>query len=331
LTNRHPDQLLFSTPDITGGDRELNVVYYDSTAGMAITYPPVSLEKLTSLYKARADADSRPATPPPSDVASPFADYTGSRVAKLLSRLPSPYWWFSRPRFGNATADELLAALSGLRSRADGDVRLLVIGCYEGQVLDSLRMRTKWRLAGTDTNEHAIVAARQKGHVVWNASPMDAASRIPTGESFDLLFLNGIVAHLQDPLLVLRRLRQLLLPGGLVVINTPNLDSRLLRLYGPTWIHWQAPYHRTLMGRRAMTKLAESADMKLIAVRTSTHPYSATASAQLNALGLGGIVPEGATFPNEISSRGVRLTGWAKLLWDWRGKGDEMFAVMRTL
>jgi hypothetical protein len=42
-------------------------------------------------------------------------------------------------------------------------------------------------------------------------------------------------------------------------------------------------------------------------------------------------VPEGATFSNEISSRGVRLTGWARLLWDWRGKGDVMFAVMRAV
>jgi ADP-heptose:LPS heptosyltransferase/glycosyltransferase involved in cell wall biosynthesis/SAM-dependent methyltransferase len=331
LTNRHPDRLLFSTPDISGGDRGLSVVYYDSAAGMAVTYPPVSLERLTALYESRSRSGPQPPAPPAAGVASPFARYTGSRFARILSRLPSPYWWFARPRFDDTTADDFLAAMAGLRSWADSDVRILVVGCYEGQVLDVLKSRTKWQLAGTDTNEHAIAAARAKGHRVWKASPMDAASVIPVNESFDVIFLNGITEHLQDPLLVLRRLRQLLLPGGLVVINTPNLDSKLLTLYGPTWIHWQAPYHRTLMGRRAMRKLAELADLELASVHTSTHPYPVTASAQVNAFGLGGIVPEGATFPNEISSRGVRLTGWAKLLWDRRRKGDVMFAVMRVV
>ena len=64
---------------------------------------------------------------------------------------------------------------------------------------------------------------------------------IPIGQSFDVIFLSGALEHFADPVMVLRRLRQLLTPGGWLVLNTPNLDSKLLELFGPTWAHWQAP------------------------------------------------------------------------------------------
>ncbi len=245
-------------------------------------------------------------------------------------RAPSPYWWFRKPRFDDARADDLLAALTGHVAARDDGIRLLNVGCYEGQLLEQLKDRTKWRLAGAETNERAVALARHKGFTVWETSAADAATTVPSAKSFNVIVLDA-AEHLQDPLLVVRRLRQLLLPGGLIVLHTPNLDSAHATLFGPTWAHWQPPYHRVLMGRRALRRLAYLADLKLVATRTVTHAYPATVSAQLNELGLGAIVPDNARFPDEVSSKGVRLTGWSRLLWDWRGKGDFVYAVMKLL
>jgi hypothetical protein len=65
-------------------------------------------------------------------------------------------------------------------------------------------------------------------------------------------------------------------------------------------------------------------------LRTRTHPLAAVKSVQLNELGLGATVPDTAEFPPAVASRGVLLTGWARLLWDWRGKGDTLYAVLRA-
>jgi hypothetical protein len=108
------------------------------------------------------------------------------------------------------------------------------------------------------------------------------------------------------------------------------LDSRHAELFGPTWCHWQVPYHRTLTGRRGLRRLAKLADFDVLRLRTRTHPYPACVSAQLNELGLGAVVPDDALFPNEIASKGVRLAGWSRLLWDWRGKGDYLYAVLKS-
>jgi hypothetical protein len=121
----------------------------------------------------------------------------------------------------------------------------------------------------------------------------------------------------------------LLAPAGRFVVRTPNLDSRLLDLFGPTWSHWKLPYHRTLFGRRGLRGLARACDLKVERLTTITDAYAAAASVQINQLGLAGVVPEGAAFSADVSARGAKLAGWARMLWDRWGRGDEMWAALR--
>ncbi len=330
LTKRLPDRLLFSTRDTNSADAQIHHVYYDSAAGAALAYPPLGPERLKSLYNGRTQ-DSHPrVVPPPTDAASPYAHFRGGLFSgQALAGLPSPYWWFRKPRFSDPTADDVLASLKGLPLERTSPLRFLAVGCFDGALLDTIRQRKGWQTFGAETNAAAAQSARKKGHPVWETSAQDLPMVVPDGILFDVILLRH-AERLQDPLLVVRRLKQMLEPGGLLVLAQPNLDSRHVEIFGPTWAHWQIPYHRILMGRRAMRALARLADMKVIRLRTRTHPYPVCVSAQLNALGLGAIVPDSARFPNEIASRGVRLTGWSRLLWDWRGRGDYLYAVLQN-
>lgn len=337
ITNRHPDRFLFTSPDTSGGDgRALHYVYYDSAGDAALTYPPLDLDRLDRLYAARESAAAgdppRPVIPPDPDRASPYARYGGDRpLPRLLMRLHSPWWLFQEPQFGITAADMLLDVLSGIVPPTDTTVRLLNVGCYEGAVLETLKQKTRWQVWGTETNRRAAGVTRGKGFTVWETPPQDAATAIPIGHQFDVIFLDGQTEHQQDPLLVLRRLRQLLAPGGRIVLNGPNLDSKHVEFFGPTWVHWQVPYHRTLLGRRGLRRLAALADLRVRRLKTVTQPYRTCASVQLNQLGLGAVVPEGSKFPDDIAFKGVQLTGWSKLLWDWRGKGDYLYAVLESM
>ena len=330
LTDLPPDRLLFSTQDTAGGDRAVHQVYYDSSVGVALAYPPLPRERLAGIYAAR---DARPAevTPPPAGRRSPYARFADGLLGRLFQRLPSPYWWLADPDFTDATADEALLALRGILDPSDSSIRLLNVGCFDGGMLERCKALTRWQLRGTETNVRAAALARAKGHVVWEVAPQDVPLELPVGESFDVVFLANTAEHLHNPLLVLRRLRQVLRPGGLVVLNQPNLDSALADFFGPTWAQWQAPYHRILMGRRGLKRMAALADMTLVRHRTSTFPYPACVSVQLNQLGLAAVVPDTARFADDIASRGVRLTGWARMLWDWRGRGDFSFAVLKCV
>jgi ADP-heptose:LPS heptosyltransferase/glycosyltransferase involved in cell wall biosynthesis/SAM-dependent methyltransferase len=330
ITGRMPDRLLFSTRDTLGHDDAISYVYYDEAGDVATVYPPLDLAKLRAIYEADQRRPQK-VTPPGPSRRSPYAGYRGDgKLARLLGRLRSPYWWFARPNFGDTSVDELLNLLDGPLARRGMDVRLLNVGCFEGGVLDELKKHTDWSLAGTETNPDAAKAARAKGHTVWETNAEDAAFVLPDDRQFDVIYLGGLFEHLENPVLVLRRLRQILAPGGRIVVDTPNLDSKLLELFGPTWSQWQAPYHRALVGRRGLRKLARRCSFRIERMHTRTHPLAAVKSVQLNELGLGATVPDTAEFPPDVASRGVLLTGWARLLWDWRGEGDYIYAELRA-
>lgn len=329
ITSRPPARLLFTARDTSTPDRRCFRVYYDSAGDATLVHPPIDADEMKALYASR---DAAHETVPPDDAfASPFAGYRGGRALdRMLVRLPTPYWRLAGRQTDDPTAERLLALLAGLVARDDRFFRLLNVGCYEGQLLDRLRSFTKWQTAGTENNARAAAVAGSKGHRVWQCTPEDAPMTIPIGQSFDVIFLSGALEHFADPVMVLRRLRQLLAPGGWLALNTPNLDSKLLEIFGPTWARWQAPYHRILLGRRGLSELARTTDFRVMRLRTHTDPYLATASVALNEAGLGAVIPAGAKFPDDQSSRGARAAGWARTLWDWRGRGDVMYALLKA-
>ena len=331
VTHRHPDQLLLTTPDVAAGDQRLHRAYYDATGDAAVAFPPVDGHTLGRLYDQR-QALARTAGVDPGDRPSPFRGFVGGpRWVQAVARWPSPYWRLAGRKAGDESPAARVASLVGKSLSADPAVRALVVGSYDGAMLDELAQRTRWQLAGLETNAAAADASRAKGHTVWSASPQSAFMALPDGLIFDLIVVPGMLEHWPDPVWMLRRLTRLLMPGGRLILRTPNLDSRLLTLYGPTWWHWQLPHHRVLFGRKGLSRLAAACDLRVVKLRTITDAYTAAASARLNAVGLAGVVPEGAAFDDETSAAGARLAGWGRMLWDWRGQGDEMWAMLRPV
>ena len=56
-----------------------------------------------------------------------------------------------------------------------------------------------------------------------------------TAEGFDVVTLWDVIEHTPDPMHVLRRARALLKPGGLLVVNYPDIGSWIARAMGRSW------------------------------------------------------------------------------------------------
>ena len=331
ITGRAPDRLLFSTRDTRFGDSRINYVYHERSTGMAMAFPPLTQAQLTELYEKHYSNPIKEVVPPDPNYHSPYKNFRGGNIVERnLSRLPSPWWWFNKITYHDDAATEILESVHDRVSTYSRDVRFLDVGCFEGDLLEKLKTQTRWKLFGLEANAKAVEVARAKGHSIWQATAEDAPLVIPEKMSFDLIFLGQTIEHLDDPLIALNRMRLLLSPGGAIVVSVPNLDSKQVELFGPTWAHWHMPYHRTLLSRKALKRLAKLAGMRVERLRTRTHPYWTTMSVQLNRLGLGAVVPHTAYFSNMMAMHGTRLTGWSRLLWDWRGRGDYMLAVLRN-
>jgi SAM-dependent methyltransferase len=88
---------------------------------------------------------------------------------------------------------------------------------------------------------------------------------------FDLITMWDVVEHVVDPVSLLTRARELLAPGGLLVIETQDIDSRFARALGPRWHHFKHEehiYHFTAPTVRTLLAQAGFKATKL------THRYS---------------------------------------------------------
>ncbi|MBL8751490.1 MAG: class I SAM-dependent methyltransferase [Planctomycetes bacterium] len=61
--------------------------------------------------------------------------------------------------------------------------------------------------------------------------------------TFDAITMWDVVEHIPDPQSVLRRVRELLRPGGRFLLETQNVESRWARLLGRRWHHYKHDEH----------------------------------------------------------------------------------------
>jgi 2-polyprenyl-3-methyl-5-hydroxy-6-metoxy-1,4-benzoquinol methylase len=137
-------------------------------------------------------------------------------------------------------------------------------GCGKGDFV-AAAMQAGWHPVGIDLSPEAIAVARQFG---LPASNTDFLSReIETG-SFDLVTLFEVIEHVDDPGSFLARAAEVVKPGGLVYLTTPNFASLDRRILGGEWhaIHRE---HVTYFTPGTLAQLAErTSPLKLCKLET---------------------------------------------------------------
>jgi len=120
--------------------------------------------------------------------------------------------------------------------------RLLDFGCGSGAYLIEMK-RLGWQVTGLDTSTRMVDRIRDElglNALVGSLPHLDLEP-----ESFDAITMWHALEHVHDPLAVLREARDLLAPGGKIVISVPNIDSLPLRWFGQHWFGLELPRHLT--------------------------------------------------------------------------------------
>lgn len=124
-----------------------------------------------------------------------------------------------------------------IRRHTGGNGRMLDLGCGDGTVL-WLARQDGWEVKGVELfPEHSEVVRETLGLDVETSDIMsfDGASA-----AWDCVVLTHVLEHLPDPLGALRKIRSLLKPGSVAVLEFPNIDAfdaRLRRLLERLRIH----------------------------------------------------------------------------------------------
>ncbi len=105
--------------------------------------------------------------------------------------------------------------------------RLLDVGCGNGALLR--RSPARPLAVGADISRSALALAHERG--LWVVRATFEGPHLPfRGQTFDCVTCLDVIEHLFDPRPLLRELRRVLRPNGILILQTPNV-RHYLQLY----------------------------------------------------------------------------------------------------
>jgi len=133
----------------------------------------------------------------------------------------------------NSWPYSLLARAARLGGR-NSPGRLLDVGCGGG-LFAACAKRVGWNVKGLDPNPAAVEAAARYGVPVRTATIEESGFG---ANMFDIIYSNDVIEHVLDPIKVFEEIDRLLLPGGVLILSTPNGDRVLRRR--SRWVGFQS-------------------------------------------------------------------------------------------
>jgi SAM-dependent methyltransferase len=114
-------------------------------------------------------------------------------------------------------------------------VSILDIGCYDAAMFLELKKAKKnIDYTGIDNDPMALKIAQQRGANIGSVNFEVSELPFPP-ESFDIVIVAELLEHLRDPAKLLQKAKEMLKPGGVILISLPNecnLYQRIKVLFG---------------------------------------------------------------------------------------------------
>jgi len=117
--------------------------------------------------------------------------------------------------------------------------RILDVGAAFGILLRTAR-EAGWDASGVEIAPDCAAEASRLSGVPVVAGDF---TRVPLEGSFDVIVMLDVIEHLRDPMAGLRRAYELLSPGGILLIETNDIDAPWARLLGNRWWFLDPPQH----------------------------------------------------------------------------------------
>jgi SAM-dependent methyltransferase len=149
--------------------------------------------------------------------------------------------------------------------------RYLDVGCGDGRYLRTLARRgvPASGLFGLELDETTVERLREQGFGAY-CERVETTERFPDG-SLDLVTMFHVIEHVASPAVVVDRLTAMLRPGGVLALETPNIDSLDARLFHDgRWGGYHIPRHWHLFNPETLRKLLEERGLEVQTVRYQT-------------------------------------------------------------
>lgn len=134
--------------------------------------------------------------------------------------------------------------------------RILDVGTAAGSFLHVARKRG-WQVAGCEPNRWLCDWGRERYGIPIRPGTVFDLEGNGRG-AFDVVTLWDVLEHMPDPKAALLKCRDLLRPGGLLVVNYPDIGSWIARLMGRRWVFLLSVHLYYFTGATVARLLAET-------------------------------------------------------------------------
>lgn len=146
---------------------------------------------------------------------------------------------------------------------------MLDVGCGYGGLL-TVAEKDGWKTAGIEYAQSATKKAKSRiiGRVYNTQLPCSSLE----SNQFDLVTIYHVIEHLSDPLTTLLEINRVLRPGGILVLETPNIGSLGSIIMRDGWSHLIPPEHLTYFNRRSIRVALDKSNYRSVKVFTIAPP-----------------------------------------------------------
>jgi SAM-dependent methyltransferase len=151
-----------------------------------------------------------------------------------------------------------------LQRYVPAEARVLEIACDQGGFINNIAAAERWAVDVRDVRRHLDPAVQ-----FLQADGLDLPTRL-SAASFDVVFMSNYLEHLASGEAVLEQLRivrDLLKPGGRVVVIQPNI-----RLVGGSY--WDFLDHKTALTDRSLEEAGQAAGLETVELIARFLPYT---------------------------------------------------------
>jgi len=139
---------------------------------------------------------------------------------------------------------------------------LLDIGCSFGTFL-KIAHKAGWETYGNDISKHIVNFAKRKMKLNVFYGPIEKA-KYPNN-FFDVITLFDVLEHLTNPLKTLKECNRILKSGGLLIIQTPAIDSLYAKLKAKDWEYYGLQ-HLNYFSKKSLEILLKKSKFKIIKI-----------------------------------------------------------------
>lgn len=146
--------------------------------------------------------------------------------------------------------------------------RLLEIGCGTGILLREARSRG-WQADAVELSAELAAKARANNPEA-TITTGDIQTFEPQGPPYDAVIALDVLEHVLQPLTMVENCRELLRPGGLLMIQTPNTRSYRARNKGAKWDMLDPDQHINLFSPDALRVLLTTVGFDVLEMTTAS-------------------------------------------------------------